>query len=157
MEERVVVGVDGSAEADVALDWAADEAARRGARLQVVSVAQEPELWAVPYGLAPPLPTTPLEFPDIARAAAQEALDGLARRHPELARSVRAEVVGLVGHPAAELVDHAAGAAVLVLGHRGRGTLASAALGSVGLSCVLHARCPVTVVRPPVAGVPAAG
>ena len=34
-----------------------------------------------------------------------------------------------------------------MLGHRGRGAVRSALLGSVGLHCVLHATCPVTTVR----------
>jgi nucleotide-binding universal stress UspA family protein len=37
---------------------------------------------------------------------------------------------------------------LLVVGHRGRGGIARACLGSVGLQCVLHAACPVVVVRP---------
>jgi len=52
------------------------------------------------------------------------------------------------GRPAEVLVEVSRHAAVLVVGHRGRGALTSAVLGSVGLHCVLHARCPVTVVRP---------
>jgi nucleotide-binding universal stress UspA family protein len=42
------------------------------------------------------------------------------------------------------LVEASEGADLLVLGDRGR----SALLGSVGLHCVLHATCPVTIVRP---------
>ena len=45
-------------------------------------------------------------------------------------------------------MDAADGAELLVIGHRGRGSVASVLLGSVGLYCVLHAQCPVTVVRP---------
>jgi len=46
------------------------------------------------------------------------------------------------------LIDKSAEVDVLVLGHRGRGGFASMLLGSVGLQCVQHARCPVIVVRP---------
>jgi nucleotide-binding universal stress UspA family protein len=50
------------------------------------------------------------------------------------------------GVPAAVLLEAAQDADHVVLGHRGRGWIASAVLGSVGLQCVLHATCPVTVV-----------
>ena len=46
------------------------------------------------------------------------------------------------------LIDQSRDADLLVLGHRGRGGFKSAVLGSVGLHCVLHATCPVTIVRP---------
>jgi len=72
--------------------------------------------------------------------------------HPALAGRVEMEVVGVAGHPATELVEQSREAALLVLGHRGRGAIASTLLGSVGLSCVLHAHCPVTIVRPTSAG-----
>jgi nucleotide-binding universal stress UspA family protein len=58
------------------------------------------------------------------------------------------------------LIEQAQAADLLVVGHRGRGGLASALLGSVGLHCVLHAACPVIIVRPaapPVAEPPPAG
>ena len=45
---RVVVGVDGSAGARTALEFALQEAARRDAVLDVVSVAVTPE-WAAPH------------------------------------------------------------------------------------------------------------
>jgi nucleotide-binding universal stress UspA family protein len=62
-------------------------------------------------------------------------------------------VVGVDGSPESGaagpvLVEASEGADMLVLGHRGLGAVRSAMLGSVGLHCVLHATCPVTVVRP---------
>lgn len=53
-----------------------------------------------------------------------------------------------MGSPGKVLVEQARRADALVLGHRGRGAFASVLLGSVGLHCVLHATCPVTIVRP---------
>jgi len=53
------------------------------------------------------------------------------------------------GYPADVLLDAAKGADLLVLGHRGRGAVTSALIGSVSLHCVLHAHCPVLVLREP--------
>ena len=99
--------------------------------------------------MAPPtVLTTTVDFPSVARQMAKEAVDAFTADHPALAGRVEMEIVGLTGHPATELVEQSRQAALLVLGHRGRGAFASAFLGSVGLSCVLHAHCPVTIVRP---------
>ena len=59
MSAMIVVGVDGSAEAARALEYAAAEAARRGARLRVVAVFSMPDYWMVPIGFAPPQVTWP--------------------------------------------------------------------------------------------------
>lgn len=59
----------------------------------------------------------------------------------------RVEVLGAAGLPAPTLIDLSSDADLLVVGSRGHGGFASMALGSVSLQCVLHARCPVTVVR----------
>jgi nucleotide-binding universal stress UspA family protein len=61
--------------------------------------------------------------------------------------TVPVDVVAIPGSPAKVLVHQTRDADVLVLGHRGRGAVAGALLGSVGLACVLHATCPVTIVR----------
>jgi nucleotide-binding universal stress UspA family protein len=150
MSAVIVVGVDGSAEAAGALEYAADEAARRRAKLRVVSVFTMPEYWAVPIGFAPPRVTVPpvAELRSAAQDAAQAAVDELLAARPDLARQIEVEAVGICGHASDDLVAQSRGADLLVLGHRGRGAVASAVLGSVGLSCVLRAKCPVTIVRP---------
>ena len=83
-----------------------------------------------------------------AQEAAQRAVDELSTARPDLAGQIEVEAVGICGHASDDLVEQSRGADLLVLGHRGRGAIASAVLGSVGLSCVLHAGCPVTIVRP---------
>jgi len=148
MSQLVVVGVDGSAEAAHALEYAATDAARRGATLQVVSVIPMPEYWMVPLGFAPPrVPVPSWELAPAAREAAQDAVDVLSDTRPELVRQVEIEVVGACARPTVELVERSRDADLLVLGHRGRGPVASVFLGSVGLHCVLQAHCPVTIVR----------
>ncbi len=146
MGGMILVGVDGSAESDEALVHAAEDARRRGARLRVLAVARMPEYWAIPYGMSVPV-LPPAELDDEARAVAQAAVDKLFAARPDLADGLAVEVVGATGNPADILVAQARDADGLVLGHRGRGALARAVLGSVGLSCVLHAPCPVTIVR----------
>jgi nucleotide-binding universal stress UspA family protein len=144
-QPTVVVGVDGSAEARVALGYALDDAARRNGRVRVVCVFEEPDYWAVAYGMSAPAPlqdvTVGLE------KAVQQVLENVRAEQPDRA-GVPVDVVALSGSPAKVLLEQAGDADLLVLGHRGRGGFASAMLGSVGLHCVLHASGPVTIVRP---------
>jgi len=149
MSAVIVVGVDGSPEAAEALEYAAAEAARRGARLRVVAVFSVPEYWSVPVGFIPPaVPVPSWDLQSAAQEAAQRGVDALFAAHPDLVRQIEIEPLGVCGHPTDELVERSRGADLLVLGHRGRGAAASVVLGSVGLSCVLHAQYPVTIVRP---------
>jgi len=141
----VVVGVDGSPESRAAIEFAMREALRRNAWLRVVAAAQLPEYWTVAYGTVA-LPA-PEDVIDDAKRAARQTVDDVVRAHPELA-AVEFTLEAIAGPPGPVLVDAADDADLLVLGHRGRGALLSALLGSVGLHCVLHATCPVTVVRP---------
>jgi nucleotide-binding universal stress UspA family protein len=54
MDERptIVVGVGGADGARAAIGNALDDAARRGARVRAVSVFEEPQYWAVAYGMS---------------------------------------------------------------------------------------------------------
>lgn len=144
----VVVGVDGSPESRTAIEFAMREAARRQARLRVIAAAKLPEYWTIAYGTAN-LPSSEEVVADTKRAARQ-TVDDVVDAYPELA-AVEFSIEAVAGPAGPVLVGASEGADLLVLGHRDRGVLRSTLLGSVGLHCVLHATCPVTVVRPTVA------
>jgi nucleotide-binding universal stress UspA family protein len=147
MQERpaVVVGVDGSAYSRAALTYAMEEAGRRGTGVQVVSAFLPPQYQPGAYGLS--APRTPYEIKSDLRFLARRMVDEVVAEVPALA-SVPVELHEVEGKPAEVLIERARGAGLLVVGHRGRGGVASALLGSVSLECVLHAECPVTVIRP---------
>jgi nucleotide-binding universal stress UspA family protein len=135
---RVLVGVDGSAPARAALEFAVGEARMRDALLVAVMAVQLPDYgWIDPYAMRIPQEGT--------LQRAREKLD-------QLLASVNAEglaldpVVTAVPAPQA-LVDRSAGCDLLVVGSRGHGGFRGLVLGSVSMQCVLHAHCPVTVVH----------
>ena len=138
----IVVGVDGSDCSRTALEFALDEAALRGAALRVVAAAPEADYWAASYGLSPSLLD---ELAADLEKTTQAMVDAVVR---ERGADVPVHVRAVSGSPGQVLVDQSRDADMLVVGHRGRGGLRSAVLGSVGLQCVLHAAVPVTVVRP---------
>jgi nucleotide-binding universal stress UspA family protein len=94
------------------------------------------------------VPAPSWDLQPAAQEQAQSAVDALSAARPDLVRQIEIEPLGVCGRPTDELVERSRGADLLVVGHRGRGAVASALLGSVGLGCVLRARCPVTIVRP---------
>ena len=149
-EGLIVVGVDGSESAQAALEFALEEAARWSARVRVVTAFHPPDYWPVAYGMAAGMvvPPTTAELADDAERTARQALTDATGSVGLTARAVPVEVRVVPGYAGQVLLDQAADADLLVVGHRGLGGIASACLGSVGLRCILHATCPVVVVRP---------
>lgn len=137
-EQRIVVGVDGSAASVRALDWALMHAEAIGAGVEAVGVWDVPP----PYGFGP----TVRDDEDLAGRAEQAlapVVDAARAAHP----SVTVHTLVLRGHPAAVLLEQAKDADLLVVGSRGHGGFVGALLGSVSHHCVQHAACPVVVVR----------
>ncbi|WP_202918505.1 universal stress protein [Streptomyces cavernae] len=120
--QHVVVGVDGSLVAVRALDWAAGEAARRGAALRVV--------YAVPDV-------------DAAGPVLASAVLRVRERHPGLPVVAEAAEGGAV----AALTRESERAALTVVGTRGFGGLTGLVFGSVSLRLAAHMHSPLLVVR----------
>jgi nucleotide-binding universal stress UspA family protein len=136
---RILVGVDQSEHAALAVAWAAREAADRGMPLHLVHALNLPDDGAIV--------SLPAEYVASGRAISKLLLDRLAER------ARRAEPTVTV---TTETSDFAAAATLIVLGGhrdlvvtgtRGHGGFAGLLLGSVSLRTAAHAHCPTIVVR----------
>lgn len=140
--EHVLVGVDGSQSAATALKWAAHYARMTGGSIRAVLAWHYPSAAGVP-----PIGLVPAEVEaDVERTREEmidEAITGALGPEPP----VKIERKAVYGHPAQVLIDESADAELLVVGNRGHGGFTGMMLGSVSAHCVLHAHCPVTVVR----------
>lgn len=142
----VVVGLDGSEGSRVALEYACDEAALRGLPIAGVIAWTPPEAWVTPY----PMITSAVDLQQAAITLATGQIEAvLADRASRGATTPRVELVAASGPAPVVLERLCAEAAVLVVGHRGRGAILSRLIGSIGLSAVVHAPCTVVVVRSP--------
>ncbi|MGJ7906769.1 universal stress protein [Actinopolyspora sp. H202] len=122
----ILVGVDGSASARRAADWATAEARRRtGASLTLVLINDDPAR----------------------ESYAREAVADIAARCSEAQPSLEVAHEVAEGHPIEELVRRSATADLLVLGSRGHGPVADALLGSVSVGVARRTRCPLVVIR----------
>ncbi|GAA1222083.1 universal stress protein [Kitasatospora nipponensis] len=135
MGELVIAGFDGSDPSRTAVEWAAREASRRELPLEI--------LQAWPWGPRRPLGTGQAER--WARQRLAEHADAIRSRFPRL--EVRATHVP---DDAVDVLEAASErAAVLVLGSRGLGALRGFLVGSVSHHVLVHATCPVVLVRAP--------
>ncbi|HJU37074.1 MAG TPA: universal stress protein [Gaiellaceae bacterium] len=141
-ESTVVVGVDGSEGGGKALEFAAEEAALRRARLRIVSAWEIP-VAAYSAGAAPPLDPATL---DAFRLRAEQIADDAAAAVKKLQPALEVEALTATGQPADALLAQS-DADLIVVGRRGLGGFKSLLLGSVSQQVVHHATCPVVVVQ----------
>ena len=135
---HILVGHDGSRDAETAFEDALDLATLARARLSVVSIASPPE---------PPTEVETQAAIELATRHYEELFDGLRRQAQE--RNVTLETYVLIGHPADQILKAAAryGADLIVVGHRGRSAIRDWVSGSTSRRVFTHATCPVLVVR----------
>ncbi|WP_028923900.1 universal stress protein [Pseudonocardia acaciae] len=138
---RIVVGVDGSAGADLALGYAMQVAARD--QVPVTAVFGWRDHDGRTTGTGAPAWTHTAERIAAAERLLERATEAWASKYPDVA--VTREAIPVAASRI--LADASEHAAMVVVGTRGRGGFAGLLLGSVSHSVLHHARCPVAVVR----------
>jgi nucleotide-binding universal stress UspA family protein len=137
---QVVAGADGSEESLRAVEWAAREAALRGAALRLLSVPELPPRMS-------PDPARRETVSGIVLQTTEHALATARERAAAAAPGVAVDADVLWGPPAQALTEASEGAAMVVVGSRGAGGFSALILGSLSRYVALHAPCPVAVVR----------
>lgn len=138
----IVVGVDTSRESELALEWAAHEAARRHAPVDLVHAYSpyEPHVAQATWDPDPdPNELMESQAEQVCRHASRVAR----ALYPTLEVRIRKEPA-----PAGRaLVEASRTAQMVVVGARGLGSVRSILLGSVSAHVAAHAHCPVVVVH----------
>jgi nucleotide-binding universal stress UspA family protein len=145
MFTNILVGVDRSEHAQVALAQAVDIARTQKASLTVLVAYST----LMPWGPVAPLPQSAVdEFVAGVRSEAQAIADEAKRAIPA---DVHAEVLVVDAAPAQAILDRASAAHhdLIVVGSRGRGDAGSFLLGSVSHAVLSHSRVPVLIVHVP--------
>jgi nucleotide-binding universal stress UspA family protein len=140
--KKIVVGIDGSETAQLALEWAIAEAGLRGAGLVVVHAWQQPTAVLMsPYAplLADSAPFAERARQTLADSLAAADLSGLVREPEQLV---------VQGPAASALIDASRDKSLLVVGSRGRGGFAGLLLGSVSQQVAHESKVPVVIIPP---------
>ena len=142
---KILLATDGSEEAALAAQSAADLAARTGSELHVTHVRKALQggfVAGVDVGPVPP------GYQELLDKEAKELLEAQLERMGEAGASVT-EAHLMSGRADEEIIFRAeqVGADLVVVGSRGLGGVRRALMGSVSDSVVRHAHCPVLVVR----------
>lgn len=136
----LVAATDGSEESLRAVEWAAREAALRGAPLRIVSAVQVPAMIGLQV-------RPDRDFvADLIHHERDQAFGAAAARAAEVAPGLQVDTVPLTGSPAQAVTESGSGALMLVLGSRGTGAFGWMALGSVSRYAAAHASCPIMVI-----------
>lgn len=137
----VVVGVDGSSQSLVAVEAAIEQAVLRGTDLHVVHCA---DITPAILHLAGGVTVDTRELAERDHEAVWEAVAPALENAP-----VTVTRIDLAGYPSDELTRYCDenDAALLVVGTRGRGRVASTVLGSTSLRSLENAQCNVLVAR----------
>jgi len=146
-QHGIVVGVDGSGPSDLAVRWAAHEAAMRHVPLTVVHVvATAATSSALGWPSGPVSAELRLWQEDQARQIIADAIK-VARDSAEHGASPEITSELLFASAVPTLVELSKEAQMVVVGCQGQGALRRRLLGSVSTGLVHHSHCPVAVIH----------
>jgi nucleotide-binding universal stress UspA family protein len=136
--QRILVGYDGSAQSQKAVDVALSLAQCLGSTVLLFAVARPPE------------PATSVELEamlDDAREHYEEGFKVITEKARE--RNINVQTAIAVGHPAEQIIHRAEsdGIELIILGRRGRSIIVRMMLGSVSERVLRYAHCPVMVIH----------
>jgi nucleotide-binding universal stress UspA family protein len=145
--ERVLLATDGSHGSELAAQAAIELCNGFDSELHVLRVGNVPDLYLAPDSLI----TDPELWRNLREAAERELLEET-ERHVARMKTLGSRITEThrrTGRPDREIVALAEelGADLIVVGSRGLGGIRRAVMGSVSGSVVVHAHCPVLVVR----------
>ncbi|MFJ6671208.1 universal stress protein [Actinosynnema sp. NPDC091369] len=141
MTAPIVVGVDGSASALTAAEWAALEAVRHRVPLHLVHA------YLLPAGGYPEVLMTGPEVREAFEQQGRQWLDEAATAARAAAPGVEVDTSIVVARPAAALISASRVARLVVLGSRGLGGFTGLLVGSVAVALAARGKSPVVVVR----------
>ncbi|GGW88842.1 universal stress protein [Streptomyces noursei] len=139
---QVTLGVDASSDEPAAIGFAFAEAARRGARLQVVSGYAWPMLLPPAFEYAAVYESTQQEYEDALGLQLVDVLAPYRVRYPGVEVTVQLRA----GDAAGQLVAASGGSDLVVVARHRRRLPIGPRLGSVAHAVLLHAICPIAVV-----------
>lgn len=145
MAEKYIIGVDGSEQSRVALDWGLARAAESGASVELLHVADDSFL------------SESVAFLSEAQQASEQML--AAEREYALSTGFTGTITGtaVVGHPIAEVEEASKRADLVILGAHAGSKLAGSFFGTRAVKIAAVAHCPVAVVPFETEGDPAPG
>lgn len=145
----IVVGVDGSPAADLALGIAFEEAGYRGTGVLAVRVYTPAH---PPWGPdLPPQSEDPVQRRENEQQFLLQDVAAWREKYPE----TPIECVVVDGHAAEALIGLSSSAELVMVGMRGHGGFGGLLIGSVGLQLLHHAECPVLIARTAASAPPA--
>lgn len=142
MAEKYLIGVDGSENSRIALEWGIERASRTGANVELMHIADDSFL------------SESVAFLSEAQHAAEQMLD--AQREYAASLGFTGTITGkaLVGHPIHEIEEASRHADLVILGAHSGSKVAGSVFGTRAVKIAAVSHCPVAVVPDEVEGTP---